>query len=517
MTISSLAQCLEGASNFIGDQTFLVFNDLTMTFSEFDARASQLANVFAAHGVKAGDVVGLYLPSRPELAFGYWACQKLGAISAPISSMNRSREVSSTVSRTGMKLILGNEETLPFALEVRRDSGQPETILMTGGTAEGAMNVDALIAAADPVCPAPSFATDDVAALFFTSGTTGAPKGAIQTQLGQHSVLRDMAVHGRLLWGQEVFLCALPLFNNFGATCLMNGAVCSGAKLVLMERWDTEKVLEAITREKVTYIAGSPTMFLYLLRDFDPERHDLSSLKLGVTGGAPVSSNVVQQFEEKMGVPLLEIYGATETTGFVTGEPLIGVRKRGSAGVPLGGSQIRILDEAGADLPVGEVGEVCISGDALGAGYWGDPETTAASFTPNGWLSGDLGHLDEDGYLFIVDRKKDVIISGGFNIYPLEVEDLLYSHADIRVCAVIGLPDKDKGEIPVAVVIPHDGHDLDGAAIIAFCREKLSAYKSPRRVFTVADMPLGPTGKILKRTLRDWYGQGQGKLIEVPS
>ncbi|MCC3306763.1 class I adenylate-forming enzyme family protein [Sneathiella sp. HT1-7] len=515
MTVTSLAQCLENTSHLVGNQIFISFEGRTLTFAEFDARTSQLANVLKANGAKAGEAIGLYLSSCPEMALGYWACQKVGAIANPISSMNRVHEVKSTVTRTDMKNILTNRETLPYALEVRQETGKLETIFVTGGAADGALDVDALADAADTAYSLPDFKAEDVVALFFTSGTTGAPKGAMQTQLSQYTTLRDMAVHGGLLWGQEVFLCALPLFNNFGATCMMNGAIFSGAKMIQMERWDTDAVLEAITREKVTYLAGSPTMFLYLLRDFDPAKHDLSSLKTCVTGGSPVSPNVMQQFEEKMGVPLLQIYGATESTGYVTGEPLFGVRKRGSAGVPLGGARISIVNDNGTEVSNGEIGEVRISGDTIGAGYWGDTETTAASFTPDGWLSGDLGYLDEDGYLFIVDRKKDVIISGGYNIYPLEVEDLLYQHPSIRICAVIGLPDKDKSEIPVAVVIPHAGHTLDAANIIAFCRKNLSAYKSPRRVYTVDDMPLGPSNKILKRTLRDWYTEGQGKLKEV--
>ncbi len=515
MTVTSLAQCLENTSRLVGNQIFIRFEGRTLTFAEFNAKVAQLANVFKAKGARAGDVIGLYLPSCPEMAIGYWACQKIGAIANPISGMNRVHEVKATVTRTDMKMILTNAETLPYAREVREITGKLETIFVTGGAADGAIDVDALIAAADTSCPTPDFKADDVVALFFTSGTTGEPKGATQTQLSQYTTLRDMAVHGGLLWGKEVFLCALPLFNNFGATCMMNGAIFSGAKMIQMERWDTEAVLETITREKVTYLAGSPTMFLYLLRDFDPEKHDLSSLKTCVTGGSPVAPNVMQQFEEKMGVPLLQIYGATESTGYVTGEPHFGVRKRGSAGVPIGGSRISIVNDDGVELPRGEIGEVRISGDTIGAGYWGDAETTAASFTPDGWLSGDLGYLDDDGYLFIVDRKKDVIISGGYNIYPLEVEDLLYQHPDIRICAVIGLPDKDKSEIPVAVAIPHPGHTLDAAEIIAYCRKNLSAYKSPRRVYTVDEMPLGPSNKILKRTLRDWHTEGQGKLKEV--
>ena len=295
------------------------------------------------------------------------------------------------------------------------------------------------------------------------------------------------------------------MFNNFGATCLMNQSIHAGGTLVLHERWDTRHVLDAIRLHKVTYTAGTPTMFVYLCNEFDPARDDLSSLRLAVTGGAPVPVGILKQFNEAFGVPLMQIYGATESTGYNTGEPLIGVRKWGSAGVPIGSSTISIVDDAGRSLPAGERGEVLIAGDCVGKGYWDDAQASANAFTAAGWLSGDIGYLDEDGYLFIVDRKKDLIISGGYNIYPLEVEDLLYQHPGVAVCALVGVADAVKGEIPVAVVVARPGTPSDAASaadIIDFCRRHIAAYKAPRQVYFVAEMPLGPSGKILKRELR---------------
>lgn len=513
MTTTSLAYCLETAATLLQDRPFIISDGHTTTYGEFDELAGRVANVLLAHGIGHGDVVGIYLPSCPFLSACYFACQKIGAIAAPISSMNRAQEVRPLIERTQMRVMIVDTQTMDEAVRASQASAHDVKILLSGGTAAGTVALDPAIAAADVLCPPLPMRPEDPAALFFTSGTTGAPKGAMQTQRSITATLRDMAVHAGFVWDREVFLCALPVFNNFGATVMVDGAVYSGASVVMLERWDTLKVLDAITEHKVTFMAGAPTMFLYMLREFDPQRHDLSSMRLAIAGGAPVAPEIMAQFEEATGVPILELYGATEVSGGATAQPLIGVRKRGSAGVPLGSSRIAIVDDNGAPVPTGDTGEVRVSGDIVGAGYWGDKETTAASFTDAGWLSGDIGYLDDDGYLFIVDRKKDVIIAGGYNIYPIEVEDLLFSHPNVGVCAVIGVPDSDKGEIPAAVLIPRAGHTLDPAALHAFCRENLAAYKVPRRLFTVDEMPHGPTGKILKRTLREWLTEGH--LTEI--
>lgn len=511
-----LNEMLSRTVRLLGERPFLVTDKQTLTYAEFDRQASRLANVLASVGVKKGEPVGLYLPSSQLLVIGYWACQKLGAIPAPMSVMYRDTEISGIVSRASIGVLLTDQNTFPFAQAVQKRNPGLKHILVGEGQPEGGLPVEPLMAEASDQFTDVRCAPGDTACLFFTSGTTGAPKGAMHSQLSQHSALRDMFVYNRFRWGKEVFLDVLPVFNNFGATCMMNLSIYSGGTMVMHERWDTRRVLDAMRIHKVTYTAGTPTMFVYLCNEFDPTRDDMSSLRLAVTGGAPVPVGILKQFNDAFGVPLMQIYGATECTGYNTGEPLIGVRKPGSAGVPIGSSTISIVDDAGRSLPAGERGEVLIGGDCVGKGYWDDAAASAKAFTPQGWLSGDIGYLDEDGYLFIVDRKKDLIISGGYNIYPLEVEDLLYKHSGVAVCALVGVADAVKGEIPAAVIVAKPGTPSDATAaadITDFCRRHIAAYKVPRQVYFITEMPLGPSGKILKRELRRLIAEQQLRAV----
>jgi long-chain acyl-CoA synthetase len=376
-------------------------------------------------------------------------------------------------------------------------------VLAHGGPAGGCADLDSLLAAAPDVREAAPCDLDDLAAIFFTSGTTGDPKGAMQTHGSVYSTVRDMAVFNRFRYGQETLLDVLPMFNNFGATCLMLAAVNAAGTLIVHERWDTERVFRDVARHRVTYFAGTPTMLVYLWKGFRPGEHDLSSLRLVIAGGAPLAPEVVDACEGPLGIARVsQIYGATEVCGYVTGDPVRGVRKRGSAGPPFGSTVISVLDDDGHPLPPGEVGELVISGDTVGPGYWRAPETTVLAYRPAGWHSGDLGRVDEDGYIYVVDRKKDLVISGGYNIYPLEVEDVLYRHPRVRMCAVVGVPDEVKGELAVAFVVADDPSIELAAELLAYCRGELMAYKVPRHIEFVTEMPLGPTGKILKRELR---------------
>jgi long-chain acyl-CoA synthetase len=309
-----------------------------------------------------------------------------------------------------------------------------------------------------------------------------------------------MMVSHRTRYGDETYLCAVPLFTNFGLTVTLNLCLYTGGTIVLHERWDTQKVLTDIGRYRATYFGGTPTMYVYMVGAHDPARHDLSSLRICTTGGSPVPQPVIQRFEELSGVKVAQVYGATETCGQNVMEPTAGIRKPGSTGVPVGSSRIHIVGDDGGELPVGEIGEVVIGGDCVAKGYWGDPEATAEVFTPLGWKSGDLGYLDADGFLFIVDRKKDVIITGGHNIYPLEVESTLYRHPAVAMCAVVGAPDAQKGEIPVAVIVLAEGATVTEEEIRQYCRAELAAYKAPRRVEFIDDMPV-EAAKIRKREL----------------
>lgn len=498
--METLSQMLARNIRMIPDRDFIVTETETITYRDFDERTARLANALAEHGVGKGDRVGLYLPSTPMMAVGFWACQRLGAIPAPISSMFRHAELKHTVEQTKMTAMIADGNTYPYFSEIRHEFDNLDHCFVVGGNPADDKDLDALMKAAKPSLRDVECSPYDTAALFFTSGTTGASKGTVQSHFNQCSTLRDMMAAHRTRFASEIYLCAVPLFTNFGLTVTLNLCLYSGGTIILHERWDTQRVLTDISRYGATYFGGTPTMYVYLVNEYDAARHDLSSLRLCITGGAPVPQPVIQRFEHYSGVQVAQVYGSTETCGQNVIEPTIGVRKPGAAGVSVGSSRITIVAEDGTKKPTGEIGEVIIGGDCVAQGYFADEAATAEMFTELGWKSGDLGYLDEDGFLFIVDRKKDVIIAGGHNIYPLEVESVLYRHPRVAMCAVVGVPDPVKGEIPVAVVVPADRAKLRPEDIQQWCREHLAAYKAPRRVEFIDHMPV-EAAKIRKREL----------------
>jgi len=503
-----LTDILRASVRVLRDKPYIIFGRDVITYAQFDALTARLAHVLASREVGRGDPVGLYLPSIPLMPVAFWACQKLGAIAVPMSSMYRQSELKGVAWRTGMKVMIAHAETVEHVDPLRGELTNLQHVLVAGVGGKHPDALEPLMDAASSTFEAVSSAPEDVAALFFTSGTTGLPKGTMQTQLNQCSALRDMMCNHRTRFGQEKYLCAAPLFSNLGLTVMLNLCLFTGGTVVLLERWETEKVLGAITEHKITLFGGTPTMFTYLLDGFDASRHDLSSLRLCFTGGSPVSPVTLERFERLSGAPLLQVYGATEGTGQSVAESMSGVRRRGSTGLPVGSADVLIVDENGNRVPHGTLGEVVIAGDGIAKGYWRDPEATAAAFRPQGWVSGDIGYLDEDGYLFIMDRKKDVILAGGHNIYPVEIESVLYSCPGIAVCAVIGLPDEIKGEIPVAVIVRSQGSGVSGEDILRHCRAQIAAYKIPRRVYFVDRMPEG-AGKIRKRELIEAISRGE--------
>lgn len=282
------------------------------------------------------------------------------------------------------------------------------------------------------------------------------------------------------------------------------GAVYSGCSVILHERFDARAILNDIKKYKATYLAGTPTMYSYLLSEYDPGIHDVSSLRVCNSGGAFLATEILNKVEETFNCTMLNGYGQTEGCGFTTLNPLVGVRKQGSVGLPLSNLLFRILDPKGNEMPANEVGEIALKGDTIAStGYWNKPEANENSFSDGWFLSGDLGYKDEDGYIFVVDRKTDLIITGGSNIYPAEVEEALYKHPKISLAAVIGVPDEVKGEIPKAYVVLKEGEQCSEKEIVSYCRENMAVYKAPRIVEFVDDLPKGVTGKILKRILKE--------------
>ena len=499
--MQTLAELLRSHARHFRNKKFLICEERTWTYGEYVDQVERLARVLMDHGVAKGDPVCLYLPSRPELALAYHACQLIGAIATPMSAMYRSAEIIKIATRTAAGVIVTDRDRASYVRGVHAELPALRHLLVFGGDGP-APPLEELMLEATPRVFDDATGPDDVAALFFTSGTTGEPKGAMQSQLSILAGVRAGDVYTASASGKEVFLCVLPLFNNFGATVVLNGAFYNGGTLVLRERWDLEGVIADIERHNVSVFFGTPTMFTFLLKDKGASQRDLSSLRLCLAGGAVLVPSLITEFEAKFRCRLLNIYGATEASGYVTAEPLFGPRVAGSVGTPLGSTTISVLDDDGKPVARGATGEIAIAGDTVGPGYWQDAGATAAAFRDGAWLSGDIGFVDEHDHVHIIDRKKDVVISGGFNIYPLEVEDVLYQRDDVYLCALIGAPDAEKGEIPVAYVVPAKGKSPSADELIAHCRAHLAAYKTPRRIVFRDALPLGPTGKILKKELR---------------
>ena len=338
--------------------------------------------------------------------------------------------------------------------------------------------------------------------ILYTSGTTGKPKGAELTHAG---LIRNAELTATTLLNagpDDVIMGCLPLFHSFGLTCALNVTIISGSTLTLLPSFDPAKALEVIGRDKVTIFEGVPTMYAAMLHDPASARADTSSLKVCVSGGAAMPVQIMRGFEQVFGCVILEGYGLSETSPVASFNHPDEVRKPGSIGTPIAGVQMHVASADGTELPPGEVGEIMIAGHNIMKGYWGRPEATAAAIT-NGWFrTGDLGKVDEDGYFYVVDRKKDMIIRGGFNVYPREVEEVLYEHPAVAEAAVIGVPDDELGEEVGTAVALKPGATARPADLRAFAREQIAPYKYPRYVWLVPGLPKGPTGKILRREVQ---------------
>jgi long-chain acyl-CoA synthetase len=409
--MQTLSELLRSHARHFRDKVFLICEDKTWTYGAYFAQVEKLAQVLLDHGVRKGQPVCLYLPSRPELAFAYHACQLIGAIAVPMSAMYRSTEITRIVTKTAATVLITDTERAPHVRSVEVGLTSLQHVLVFFGDTQAAP-LEALLQTAEPRLPEDPVGPEDVAALFFTSGTTSEPKGAMQNNRSILAAIRGGEVFTACASGKEVFLGVLPLFNNFGATVVLNGAYYNGGTLVLRERWDLDAVVADIECYKISVFFGAPTMFNFLLK------------------AAILLASLVAEFEQTLNTRLINIYGASEVSTYVTAVPLHGPRIPGSVGLPIGSTSITVLDENGNILPTGQSGEIAIRGDTVGPGYWQDPAATEAAFRNGTWLSGDIGFIDEADQIHIIDRKKDVIISGGFNIYPVEVEDVLYKHDD---------------------------------------------------------------------------------------
>ena len=504
MTLN-LAVNLEESAKANPQKTALILGEHRMSYAELRGAAKKFANGLVSSGVQEGDKVALMAPNVPQWVVAYYGILNMGASVVPMNVLLKSGEVSYYLDDSDAKVFVVWESFLGEAKkgfdEVR---GCKDLVVIEApggsGASEGAQSFDAMLAANpaefDPVQTTPN----DTAVILYTSGTTGRPKGS---ELTHANMWMNAFITSEKLFGlaeDDVILGTLPLFHVFGQTCALNATIFKGATIALMPRFEPEAALKAIQDAGVTLFYGVPTMYQYLLRHPKREQYDASSLRLGVSGGAAMPVEVLKAFEKAFGLVILEGYGLSETSPVVCfNQP--DSRRVGSIGHPVWGVELKTVDPEDNETPQGEPGELVVRGHAVMKGYYKKPDATEKAMK-NGWFhTGDIARVDEDGFIFIVDRVKDLIIRGGYNVYPREIEEVLYEHPAVAEVAVVGVPHEELGEEIRAVVVLKDGESATEEGIISFAKERIAAYKYPRSVSFMDDLPKTATGKILKREL----------------
>jgi long-chain acyl-CoA synthetase len=472
-----------------GAGTAFKVDDLELSYEALDEAAGRVAALLAAKGVEPGDRVGLMMPNVPYFPALYYGILRAGAAVVPMNVLLKGREVAYYLSDSGARLLFAWHGFAEAAEGGAAGTGT-EVVLVEPGPFER------LLVEHDPQTEVAERAGEDTAVILYTSGTTGTPKGAELT----HGNLRRNAeiTTGSLARFDEndVLLGALPLFHSFGQTCTMNCAVLTGAAVTMLPRFDPEQALEIIERDRVSVFQGVPTMYNALLHAERADATDVSCLRLCMSGGAAIPVELIRAFEEKFGCVILEGYGLSETSPVASFNHPDLERKAGSIGTPIEGVEMKLLD------PLEGVGEIAIRGHNVMKGYWNRPDATADAIDADGWFrTGDMAKVDEDGYFFIVDRKKDLIIRGGYNVYPREIEEVLYEHPAIQEAAVVGVADDALGEEVGAAVVLKKGQSVDADELRAWIKEQVAAYKYPRRIWFLDELPKGPTGKVLKREI----------------
>lgn len=471
------------------DAPAIRFGDLTLSYGDLLRRAAGVAGWLRANEVRPGDRVAVMMPNLPAFPVHFYGALLAGAVVVPMNPLLREREVEYYLRDSGATVLFAAEGSGGDALVACASVGVRLVEvgplgLETPAVADAAMEPRA---------------ADDTAVILYTSGTTGQPKGAELTHANLETNAATTATTLTQVGPDDVAMGCLPLFHVFGLTCGLNAGIAAGACLTLLPRFDPAAALRTIEQHGVTVFLGVPTMYAALLQAEGAADADVSSLRTCVSGGAALPVEVLRSFEATFGCVILEGYGLSETSPVASFNHPDQVRKPGSIGTPVAGVEMCLVGVDGGDVPVGEVGEIAIRGEGLMKGYWSKPEATVAAL-PDGWLrTGDLARQDEDGYFFIVDRKKDLIIRGGYNVYPREVEEVLYEHPDVTEAAVVGVPHPELGEDVAAAVALRAGAESTPEDLIVFVKERLAAYKYPRHVWIVEALPKGATGKILRR------------------
>ncbi len=489
--MTNLATNLEQTARRHPDKPAVKQDHDVLTYAELDDRTARVAGWLRQRGVRPGDRVGVMLPNVAAFPVLYYGVLRAGAAVVPMNPMLKEREVKHYLGDSGARLVFAWQTAAKDA------AGGAAAV---GAEAIPVGDTTLVEAAAWPSSPeVADRADDDTAVVLYTSGTTGTPKGAELTHANMRtnaSVTVSTLLH---LTPDDVIMGCLPLFHSFGQTCTLNTAIAVGASVTLVPRFDPVTALEVIERDGVTVFEGVPTMYTAMLHA-GAGVADTSTLRLCVSGGAALPVEVLKGFNATFGAEIIEGYGLSETSP-VASFNRTGDSRPGSIGYPIDGVEMRVVDVQGNDVPAGEVGEIAIRGHNVMKAYWNRPEATAEAIRDGWFFTGDMARKDADGFYYIVDRKKDLIIRGGYNVYPREIEEVLYEHPAVREAAVIALPHPTLGEEIGAAVVLKDGDQATPEQLRDFVKERLAAYKYPRHVWLVDALPKGPTGKIVKREI----------------
>ncbi|MFC0112473.1 long-chain-fatty-acid--CoA ligase [Kibdelosporangium aridum] len=491
----NLAENLVQAARQSPGSTAIRLDREQVTYAELDHLTQLVAGLLTAKGVRPGDRVGVMLPNVPQFAWLYYGVLRAGAVVVPMNPLLKQREVAHCLGDSEARLVFAWPTCAAEAEAGAREAGT-ETVVMEPSEFLGTAKARTQHTRVEPRAGA------DTAVILYTSGTTGRPKGAELTHANLSSCV-DTAADTLLSAGpDDVIFGGLPLFHVFGQTFGLNLAVRAGALLTLLPRFDPGMALDVLARDKVTIFEGVPTMYSALLHAPGCADYDVSALRVAVTGGAAMPVEVLHGFEKTFGCTVLEGYGLTETSPTASFNHPGAEHRPGSVGTPVRGVEMRVVDDSGKTVPTGEVGEIVVRGENVMKGYWGNPAETAKAIRGGWFHTGDLGRQDSDGYFYVVDRKKDVIIRGGYNVYPREIEEVLYEHPAVAEAAVVGVPHPELGEEIAAAVTLKPAAQTAPGELREFVKDKVAAYKYPRLVEIFASLPKGPTGKILKREIR---------------
>ncbi|MDM5225985.1 long-chain-fatty-acid--CoA ligase [Cytobacillus sp. NJ13] len=476
-----------------------IYEDISVTYRELNQLVDQFAAGLSAQGVGKGDGVALILGNSPEFIIAYYGILRIGAIAIPINPMFTQREISYILDNSQAKVVIGHASVGSKISELKEKSKNITCFIYVDAMSQE-WTWERLMETSNPDFESPFTHEEDLAVILYTSGTTGKPKGAM---LSHRNLASNAKTISNLLelYDEDRVVAVLPMFHVFCMTVCLNNAISCGATVIIVPKFSPQDVVNTIRQKQATVFVGVPTMYNFIYQLPEASAEYFLSIRLCISGGASIPVELLQNFQNKFNVTILEGYGLSETSPVVAFNPLRGTRKPGSIGLNIPGVKSRVVNEEGDELPRGEIGELVVQGPNVMKGYLGMPEDTNAALMDEWFFTGDLAKMDEEEYIYIVDRKKDIIIVGGYNVYPREVEEVLYQHPSIVEASVVGVPDEGYGEIVKAYVVVKD-EQITIDDIIHFCQDKLAKYKLPKQVEFLKELPKNSTGKILRRKLR---------------